>query len=72
MYIDVCTLYCIHVYFMYILHQILGFIVRILHFVVNEYTCHGGPCHKPFGVSRGSPQSQYYLLYVVGNSTLES
>ena len=48
MYIRVCTLYYIHVYFMYILHQILGFIVRILHFVVNESTCHGGPCHKPF------------------------
>ena len=30
----------------------------VLHFCVNEFTCHGGSCHSPFGVSRGSARSQ--------------
>ena len=37
---------------------------------VNESTCPGSPRHKPFGISRGSPQSQFMCsLYSVNVCT---
>ena len=44
--------------------------------LVNDCTCPGGPRHKPFGVSRGSPRSQFciyctQLMYIIFNVVIE-
>ena len=48
--------------FMYILHQILCYSLVYTEFLVNDYSCPGGPRHKPFGLQEDLHGHNYVFI----------
>ena len=55
---------CIHTYIVFTNYIKYCVIIVSIVLFVNESTCPGALRHKLFGISRGSPRSQYLFIFI--------